>query len=300
MIFWGILIGVVLTTISLLPLIKKRSEINLKVKEENNRLEKEKALLESSIQALKIEVQNNQRFTEISYEQNLQLMQEKLDRAAENISIQYQQSEEEYQQEYINLLSDLVEEFQDKIDKKQKEINLIDNKLQDISSKFEAAIKIYKSSLEEQEKELFYCLQVPEADLLEIKKLREIEPYLRNKEPLNKVIWKVYYEKPYTDLIGRIFGSKHPTGIYKITNMLNNKCYVGQAIDIPRRWLQHIKRGIGAEAPTNNKLYPAMLKDGVENFKFEFVEECCKDKLNEREQFWQNFLGAKTFGYSIK
>jgi hypothetical protein len=57
--------------------------------------------------------------------------------------------------------------------------------------------------------------------------LRSVEPYLRDKEPLNKVIYKCYYEKPYTDLIGRVFGTRKPMGIYKITNLENGKCYVG-------------------------------------------------------------------------
>jgi hypothetical protein len=58
-------------------------------------------------------------------------------------------------------------------------------------------------------------------DVEEIKKLKSIIPYLRDSEPLNKVIWKVYYEKPYTDLIGRVVGSKVKSGIYKITNQEN-------------------------------------------------------------------------------
>lgn len=70
--------------------------------------------------------------------------------------------------------------------------------------------------------------------------------------------------------------------------------------NIADRWKQHIKRGIGAEAPTRNKLYPAMLEIGVENFTFEIVEECDRSKLNEREDYWQEFFHAKDFGYSIK
>ena len=146
----------------------------------------------------------------------------------------------------------------------------------------------------------YYRLQLSVEDVEEIQKIRSITPYLRSAEPINKVIWKVYYEKPYTDLIGRVVGTGRHTGIYKITNLENGMCYVGQAVDIASRWGQHIKRGIGAEAPTRNKLYPAMLAIGIENFTFEIVEECSSAKLNEREDYWQDFYHAKDFGYSIK
>ena len=66
-------------------------------------------------------------------------------------------------------------------------------------------------------------------------------------------------------------------------------CYIGQAVDIASRWKQHTKRGVGAEDWTQNKLYPAMYSIGVENFTFEIVEECDRSKLNEREDYWQNY-----------
>ena len=90
------------------------------------------------------------------------------------------------------------------------------------------------------------------------------------------------------------------SGIYKITNIENQMCYVGQAANLADRWKQHIKRGIGAETPTENKLYPAMLKYGVENFTFEVIEECDRSMLNDREDYWQDYFHAKDFGYSIK
>ena len=151
-----------------------------------------------------------------------------------------------------------------------------------------------------EEKDDFYRLKLSLVDQTEIKRLREILPYLRDKEPLNKVIYKCYYEKPYTDLIGRVIGQEQKTGIYKITNIKDKKCYVGQAVNIAERWRQHIKRGVGAETPTRNKLYPVMYELGPENFTFEIIEECPTDKLNEREQYWQEFYHAKDWGYSIK
>ena len=134
----------------------------------------------------------------------------------------------------------------------------------------------------------------------EIKLLRNVSPYLRDKEPLNKVIWKVYYEKPTSDLIGRVIGAGVHTGIYKITNLANNMCYVGQATNLADRWKQHIKRGLGADTPTRNKLYPAMMAFGVENFSFEVIEEFSRDLLDAREDYWQDYFKAKEFGYSIK
>lgn len=146
----------------------------------------------------------------------------------------------------------------------------------------------------------FYRLNISESDIEEIKKLRQVASSLRDIEPLNKVIWKVYYEKPCTALIGRVVGAKVVTGIYKITNIENQMCYVGQSISIGDRWKQHIKRGVGAEVTTRNKLYPAMMAIGPENFTFEIIEECDKDQLDEREKFWQNYYEALTYGYSMR
>lgn len=43
-----------------------------------------------------------------------------------------------------------------------------------------------------------------------------------------------------------------------------------------------------------------MAEIGVENFSFEIIEECPREQLNDREDYWQDFFKAKEFGYSIK
>ena len=116
--------------------------------------------------------------------------------------------------------------------------------------------------------------------------------------PLNKVIWKVYYEKPYTDLIGRVVGASIKTGIYKITNLITNECYIGQSVDINKRWSEHCKCGLGIDTPPGNKLYKAMQEYGLENFTFELLTECSKEELNEKETYFINLYQAKEFGYN--
>jgi len=172
--------------------------------------------------------------------------------------------------------------------------------LEDLAKQVSSAIEANKREEEKRIQADFYRVVIPESDLIEIAKLREVEPYLRDKEALNKVIWKVYYEKPTSDMIGRVIGATKKTGIYKITEIATGKCYVGQAIDAASRWRQHIKRGLGAEAPTRNKLYPAMKSIGVENFTFEIIEECSRDELDAKEDFWQEYFHALEFGFSIK
>ena len=182
----------------------------------------------------------------------------------------------------------------------REELIALEDAIADKQAIVAAAVAANKRAAEMASEQDFYRLILSDEDLSEIGRLREVVPYLRDSEPLNKVIWKVYYEKPYTDLIGRVVGTGTHTGIYKITNITNNMCYVGQAANIAERWRQHIKRGIGAETPTRNKLYPAMASFGVENFTFEIIEECDRELLNDKEDYWQDYFHAKDFGYSIK
>ena len=234
------------------------------------------------------------------YNTHLKLVQERFERAAEQLAAQYQQTEEDYNQAYKEMLESSTKNYLDEMQVKKDEIAKLDEQLSEYQNKVAAAVESNKREEAKRTQEEFYKLQLSDEDIQEISKLREILPYLRQKEPLNKVIYKVYYEKPYTDLVGRVIGSGTHTGIYKITNSKNGMCYVGQAVDLADRWKTHVRRGVGADPPGRNKLYPAMLAFGIENFTFEVVEECQAKDLNEREQFWQDYFKAKEFGYSIR
>lgn len=69
-----------------------------------------------------------------------------------------------------------------------------------------SAVEENKRAAASETQQDFYRLILSNDDKIEIIKLREVLPYLRDKEPLNKVIYKVYYEKPYADLVGRVVG----------------------------------------------------------------------------------------------
>ena len=314
-IVFGVLIGVcagaVLVYWKLSPRLKETQKLdqatmdkNIWLQEENIKLQSEMAALtarkdelSASIESLQ---QQSEQAAEAIYQAHMRTMEEAFANSAEKLSHEYQSEEERYQREYLTLLSEAVQEYNESINIKKEELAQVSSRLADLRAIYDASVEANKRAQELKEQENFYKLNLPQTDLIEIEKLREVTQFLRDSEPLNKVIWKVYYEKAYTDLIGRVIGSGVHTGIYKITNLTNGMCYVGQAVNIADRWRQHIKRGIGADTPTRNKLYPAMLEYGVENFSFEIIEECSRDLLNDREIFWQEYFKAKEFGYSIK
>lgn len=74
--------------------------------------------------------------------------------------------------------------------------------------------------------------------------------------------------------------------IYKITNLVNNKIYIGQTTStIEKRFQEHILEA-KADRATSILLNRAICKYGEENFKVEKIEFCGNKELNEREKFW--------------
>jgi hypothetical protein len=60
-----------------------------------------------------------------------------------------------------------------------------------------------------------------------------------------------------------ILGNGTKCGIYKITNTLDNKSYIGQSVDVYKRWCDHCKAGLGIDTPVGNKLYQSIQKTGL-------------------------------------
>lgn len=307
----GVAIGAAAVYFYLNPKVKATQVLDEQTKKENEQIRTESIQLKSEYSALidktlaqEQHIKEIQKQAEDSantiYEKSFELANERMSAAAEKMSAEYEEARQKAEQEYIELMACQSATLVKELSATNTAIKNAELQLAGLAAKVSAAVAAAKRQEEMETAQDFYRLNLPDIDIEEIVKLREVTVLLRDSEPLNKVIWKVYYEKPYTDLIGRVVGTGVHTGIYKITNIKSQKCYVGQAADIASRWKQHIKRGIGAEAPTRNKLYPAMLEHGVENFTFEIVEECSRAQLNEREDYWQDYFGAKEFGYSIK
>jgi group I intron endonuclease len=60
--------------------------------------------------------------------------------------------------------------------------------------------------------------------------------------------------------------------LYCITNLLNNKVYIGQATNVPKRWSDHRRAG-ELKKPTQ-PIHNAIIKYSIDNFKFEVIASC--------------------------
>ena len=83
--------------------------------------------------------------------------------------------------------------------------------------------------------------------------------------------------------------------IYKITNLLNQKVYIGQAKNYKERFQTHKSQSQWQREP-NKSLYRAFVKYGLENFSFEIIEHT--NNYNEREKYWIQFYNSYLNGYN--
>ena len=200
---------------------------------------------------------------------------------------EYAQSEELLKESYSKVQLDLL---------KRKE--QIEEDLAQIEATRTAALQAQLKEKEIKEKLSFYCLTIGQNDLDDIKVLERMKNQLHNPRILSMLIWSTYFQKPMTNLCNNIIGTSVKTGIYKITNQKDNMCYIGQAVDLARRWKDHAKCGLGIDTPASNKLYKAMIEDGLWNFSFEILEECPAAQLNEKEKYYIQLYKSYEFGYN--
>lgn len=86
--------------------------------------------------------------------------------------------------------------------------------------------------------------------------------------------------------------------IYKITNIINNKIYIGKTNKtIEERFKEHCKDFQRREYE-KRPLYSAMNKYGIKNFKIEKLEECLADEASEREKYWIEYYNSFKNGYN--
>ena len=246
-----------------------------------NNLIQEKEKLDTEINQKKVCLVNYEKDIELDYQNKQQQMKNAASVYFDSLEKSYKTKEEEYDKKCAALVSEMAD---------------MQSQYAEIQSQLVQGAAAALREREKKEKINFYKLKLSDSDSIDIKELFELRKRFRNPSALSKLIWSEYFLKQTSELCNRVLGTNTKCGIYKITNLVSNQAYIGQSVDIASRFKQHIKCGLGIDAPASNKLYKSMIEDGVWNFSFELLEECPKDKLNERESFWIDLYQTNKVG----
>lgn len=183
-------------------------------------------------------------------------------------------------------------EMNNNISKMEKEVESLQNIVDDYRKKRDSINEAIFREKELQEKEDFYRIDISPNAQEDITILEQIRPQLKNREALSKLIWEVFIQRPTTEMIKRVTAGRDISGIYKITYIKTGESYIGKTTNIKTRWQNHIRTVIGLEGAAHSTLHTHMEKNGLWNYTFEILEEVVKDKLTEREKFYINLYGT--------
>lgn len=261
--------------------IQQQQDEKEKYSSKINNLIQEKEKLDTEINQKKICLVNYEKDIELDYQNKQQQMKNAASLYFDSLEKSYKTKEEEYDKKCAALVSEMAD---------------MQSQYAEIQSQLVQGAAAALREREKKEKINFYKLKLSDSDSIDIKELFELRKRFRNPSALSKLVWSEYFLKQTSELCNRVLGTNTKCGIYKITNLISNQAYIGQSVDIASRFKQHIKCGLGIDAPASNKLYKSMIEDGVWNFSFELLEECPKDKLNERESFWIDLYQTNKVG----
>ena len=88
--------------------------------------------------------------------------------------------------------------------------------------------------------------------------------------------------------------------IYKVTNKVNGKIYIGQTCrTINARWSEHLRDAFSKTGKRKFIIHSAIKKYGADAFSIEQIEECPNAELDSRERYWINFYDSHNHGYNV-
>ena len=280
------------------------SNANKKIYEETERLKAEYELYKTTNETILSE--NNKLTTQIEEgKKHLSTIQNAIDNQQEMSSNafknycdilekKYKEVEEEHNME-IEVLNTAYSNLQLKLLREADEVR---SDLDKIKATRTAAIEAARREKDIENNLTFYCLDISDADKIDIAKLEALKPSLNKPRVLSMLIWQTWFQKPLKALSANVVGATDATGIYKITNIKTKECYIGQAIHIKDRFVEHAKCGLGIDTPAGNKLYKAIQEFGLWNFSFEVLEECPREQLNEKEKYYIDLYSSYDYGYN--
>ena len=288
--------------IGLIIALSRKVQIDDKTKNLNEQLLQENKRLQSERQELLVDKEVVRKEIIVNEKERNKLNND-LNNLRNNINNTLNQNKEicdnafkEYQNTLDNAYNDAEEQFDAKLDNLNKELDKIQNELDALKMTRAAAHEALLKEQEIKDNKDNYRLIPSQSDLADVRRLEIVKRELNKPRILSMLIWQTYWQPIAKKQFPNIIQAKTKCGIYKITNLTTDECYIGQAVDIYKRWNEHCKCGLGIDTPPGNKLYKAIQEYGLDNFTFEVLTECKQSELNEKEKYFIELYQANIYG----
>ena len=286
-----VIIGIVAFQIGKITGKKDAEDLKIEiVKQSNEKVLQERKVIESEIRQAK------QRLSDI--EQDYQSKRKLIDEAKELAENEYKEKKKAYLIELKTLKDKLDEKYTQDSQEYIIKIDELKQSLESLKKQKAASIEALQREQAIQEQKDLYRLVLSNQDKQDIEFLRSIQFRISKPRLVSMLIWQNYVQPIAKKKLPLILGSENVCGIYKITNIKNQMCYIGQAKDMRKRLNEHLKKGLGIDTPQGNKLYQAMLEDGIDSFTFELLEECSEEELNSKERYYIELYNSIDYGYN--
>ena len=283
----------------------KLSEANFYNQEKQNQQEKTLKEIEQKIalskqqnQALEVEI--NDKLVQVS------AAQERYDTLTANLAqIQdtYDVLVKQAEQNYVAELEELKRKNKEEIDEAnlitQVAINKINGQVDDCQKLYASLISSYQIANEESDARRHVQISLTTREDIDFM-LNYVSSRLKNPTIISKLIWSEYFQKPTNDMLDFVLPSRDCAGIYKITNDETKEAYIGRSVSVRKRLTDHIKSALGIDTIADQHVHQVMREKGIWNFTFELIEECPREKLNEREKYYIEFFHTDQYGYNQK
>lgn len=254
---------------------------------------------------LRADIKNNQKTLDALKQEGINSVQRDLARERENqtriMNLQIEEDKKKKIREFQELNDKLQKVYEENKNEKDEILAELQKEIDDFRARravINKAIALENEQIEEQDK---HRILLSSQDKEDIRYLLSIEDKINNKQLLRKLIWSEYLQKPFNDMLKRLFSGSPPKNvIYCIENITNHKKYIGKTTaEVSKRWTEHIKTSLEIGTIKSQDIHK-VLYGNWDNFTFSIITITEKEKISSEEKYYIKLFESDIYGYNMK
>lgn len=254
---------------------------------------------------LRADIKNNQKTLDALKQEGINSVQRDLARERENqtriMNLQIEEDKKKKIREFQELNDKLQKVYEENKNEKDEILAELQKEIDDFRARravINKAIALENEQIEEQDK---HRILLSSQDKEDIRYLLSIEDKINNKQLLRKLIWSEYLQKPFNDMLKRLFSGSPPKNvIYCIENIVNHKKYIGKTTaEVSKRWTEHIKTSLEIGTIKSQDIHK-VLYGNWDNFTFSIITITEKEKISSEEKYYIKLFESDIYGYNMK